>query len=393
MNFLSKILDARARSRETSGSKKHYDIAEKERRYELRIDVPGAKLSDIVIALMEGGRTLAVEVNNYRGHETTGRTLIKEFILDERVVHIQKILAVLDNDQLRISVPRKSKDELSAIFTIPVYTPDSLRQMLLQKKSSLESTHKTVRLHSESSSIHGGKKKVSQVLKDPESSVGLVSDSSILITGPIKKEQDSSAGQVGSAPSKKDKMDNPICVTKEKSMAQLDQIEISPETSTTLDTKTPSVLLEPDERTPEHDTLPCAKVSGETKVSSDHGMNGGQPFTNQVEFRSIVEQLVNTNIHEETTRGVEPEPDSKQDGSTTACFKDETTSLREGAVENNSSSKNDSLEKKSRGLERKPSIEADEMMCTNEPKALVNLERDLSSAENCKEAPMANLSE
>jgi HSP20 family molecular chaperone IbpA len=103
------------------GGNKGYDVNERQVSYDITMDVPGVIPSDIEVKLTEGGRMLAITVKNYKlNGKVQAEALTYDFKLDERCIHINRISCILVNGTLRISIPKRSQEELNRSWTLPV---------------------------------------------------------------------------------------------------------------------------------------------------------------------------------------------------------------------------------------------------------------------------------
>lgn len=100
---------------------KAYDVAERQTSYDINMDVPGVHPSDIEISVHDGGRLLRLSVKNYKlNGRIQAAALSHDFKLDERCVHINRISCILANGTLRVSIPKKSKEEMNKTWQIPL---------------------------------------------------------------------------------------------------------------------------------------------------------------------------------------------------------------------------------------------------------------------------------
>mmetsp|Transcript_19189 Transcript_19189/g.27322 ORF Transcript_19189/g.27322 Transcript_19189/m.27322 type:complete len:214 (+) Transcript_19189:288-929(+) len=100
---------------------KAYDVAERQTSYDINMDVPGVHPSDIDISVHDGGRLLRLSVKNYKlNGRVQAAALSHDFKLDERCVHINRISCILANGTLRVSIPKKSKEEMNKTWQIPL---------------------------------------------------------------------------------------------------------------------------------------------------------------------------------------------------------------------------------------------------------------------------------
>jgi HSP20 family molecular chaperone IbpA len=103
------------------GGNKGYDVNERQNSYDITMDVPGVVPSDIEVKITEGGRMLGISVKNYKlNGKVQAAAVSYDFKLDERCIHISRISCILVNGTLRISIPKRSAEELNKSWALPV---------------------------------------------------------------------------------------------------------------------------------------------------------------------------------------------------------------------------------------------------------------------------------
>jgi len=103
-------------------SSPRYEISDDDETFQVALDVPGVKASDIDISVEEDGKVLTIRGQRVIGMGDKSRTakFSKSFSIDPAVIDAEKFTAQLSNGVLLVSVPKDSSKVKEDVKKIPV---------------------------------------------------------------------------------------------------------------------------------------------------------------------------------------------------------------------------------------------------------------------------------